>query len=235
MKIAICTPCQDQVNAGFALDLAMLVGHAARTLPETEVAVIQNRGTIIPQQRAALVYAAQAFGATHLLWIDSDMRFPKDTLGRLLAHDQAIVAANYPTRRPPILPTAEHTDHGYLFTPDDAEGLSSVTHCGLGFMLVDMSVYGVIREPWFHLGYNRAVHEYAGEDFYFCKRAREEGYDILIDQDLSRQVRHAGEIEWTAAHALVTRDAYQPPAIERSLGLVDAAGTPLHSGNGDGA
>lgn len=202
-RVAICLPCQDSVNAGFALDLARLVGH----IPEgVEYTLIQNRGTIIPQQRATLVTAAQQVQATHVLWIDSDMRFPKDALARLLLHDEPIVAANYSTRRTPILPTAEHREHGMLFTQSDSEGLAEVTHCGMGLMLVQMAVFETMPQPWFALGFNPKDQAYIGEDFFFCRRAREHGFATLIDQSLSKEVRHAGEMEFRYEHANVTRD-----------------------------
>lgn len=206
-RIAICTPCQDTVNAGFALDLALLVGFTNRNAPEIETAVIQNRGTIIPQQRAVLVMAAQEFRASYILWIDSDMRFPKDALFQLLARERAIVAANYPKRRQPILPTAGDSQRGFLFTTPESTGLVGVTECGMGLMLTDMDVFKRLPKPWFQHGYTPKDGEYVGEDFYFCRAAKREGYTILIDQDLSKQVRHAGEIEWTQDHAIVTRDA----------------------------
>lgn len=202
-RVAICTPCQDSVSAGYALDLAKLVG--TLDMPYT---LIQSRGTIIPQQRATLVTLAQQWGATHLLWLDSDMRFPPDTLHRLLDHGEPIVAANYPTRRQPILPTAEHKEHGLLFTGPDSEGLIEVSHVGMGVMLVDMQVFARMRQPWFQLGFTPKTNEYIGEDVFFLRRARGDGYRTLVDQGLSREVRHTGEMEFRAEHANVTRDIH---------------------------
>lgn len=204
VRVAILTPCQDAVSAGFAFDLARLTGQA--TAGGIDYTVLFNRGTIIPQQRATLVRLAQEWGATHVLWLDSDMRFPSDTLSRLLAHSELIVAANYSTRRHPILPTAEHKQLGHLFTTVGDDGLVEVSHVGMGCMLVDMSVYARIKEPWFILGFNPGNKEYIGEDVFFLRRAKEYGFVPLIDQALSHEVRHVGEMEWRAEHALVTRD-----------------------------
>lgn len=212
LRVAICLPCQDTVAAGFGLDLARLVGYTAKQ--DIEHTIIQNRGTIIPQQRATLVWAAQEYQATHVLWIDSDMRFPKDALARLLVHDQPVVACNYSRRRFPVLPTAEGGPNEFLFTNPESSGLVEVTKCGMGLMLVQMEVFASVNEPWFQLGYTRATKEYVGEDFYFCNRLKHAGYKILIDQDLSKEVRHCGEMEWTQQHACITRDTYQPKLVE---------------------
>lgn len=210
MKVAVCIPCQDQVSAGFSYDLARLFGSNSGLM------IFQVKGTIIPMQRATLANAAMEAGATHCLWVDSDMRFPPDALRRLLQHNEPIVAANYPTRRPPILPTAEHKEHGSLFDHPEATGLIEVSHCGMGLMLVDTNVFRTIGEPYFALGFNPIEKAYVGEDFFFCKRAREKGHKILIDQDLSKEVRHIGEIEYESHHTNFTREAYnrkQEPLI----------------------
>lgn len=206
VRLLIAIPCQDQVDAGFALDLARLVASVEASGMAWTVA--QNRGTIIPQQRHTLVLAAQEWGATHLLWLDSDMRFPADTVKRLLAHQQPIVAANYSRRRHPVLPTAEGGTGLYLFTTPDSTGLVEVQQCGMGVMLVDMAVFAAIPTPWFVVGFNPKDGEYYGEDFFFCHRATTHGFATRIDQDLSQQVQHVGTMAYTPAHACFTRDAY---------------------------
>lgn len=202
MKIAVLIPSGDQVSTGFAYDLARLFGS------NSGLTIFNVRGSIIPQQRATLANAALEAGATHCLWVDSDMRFPPDALRRLLLHNEPIVAANYPTRRAPILPTAEHKELGSLFDHPEATGLTEVSHCGMGLMLVDSNVFRTIGEPYFALGFNPSDKSYVGEDFFFCQKARKNGYKILIDQDLSREVRHVGEAEYRMEHAAMTREVY---------------------------
>lgn len=206
-RVAIVTPCMDLVHAGFALDLVRMTTQTVLSLPGLDLSVMQNRGTIIPQQRHVLVLQAKEANATHVLWIDSDMRFPPDALIRLLAHDQPIVGCNYATRRLPILPTSERITEGFLFTDDEAEGLVEVDRCGMGLMLVSMAVYDKIPKPWFAIGYAPKDADYSGEDFYFCQKARASGFPILIDQGLSRSVRHVGAFEYENRHACLTREA----------------------------
>lgn len=206
--VALCIPSGDQVSASFALDLAKLVGFVARTHREIDLVLLQVKGSILPQQRATLVQAALTAHATHVFWLDSDMRFPKDALVRLLAHDVPIVAANYPTRRPPIVPVAQRNAEGHLFTTAHAKGLVPVDAVGMGCMLVQASVYHALPKPWFALGYSRSDDGYVGEDHYFCQQARAKGFSVAVDQALSQEVQHLGEMAWTHAHAEQTRTAY---------------------------
>lgn len=198
-RVAICIPCQDTVSAGFAADLAMLTGAIPADITWK---LFQVRGTYVHQQRATLVALAQQWTATHVLWLDSDMRFPADTLTRLLAHKVPIVAANYTTRRAPYRPVAEHREQGVLFTPPEATGTVEVTHCGMGVMLVDTEVTRAMPTPWFAIGYNAKQDLYAGEDVYFCRKAVEHGFPIVVDQDLSQHVKHVGEMEFASKHVV---------------------------------
>jgi hypothetical protein len=58
-RVMIATPCTDSVKAGFALDLARCTARCGSSVARRS-AIVQNRGTIIPQQRATLVDAAQS-------------------------------------------------------------------------------------------------------------------------------------------------------------------------------
>lgn len=208
MRIAICTPCQDQVSAGYAMDLAKLVGYTTRQRADIDLVLFHVRGSILPQSRTQLVRSALSVNAEAILWVDADQRFPKDALLNLLAHQQPIVATNYPTRRPPILPVAEDTERGRLFTDSESTGLADVSHAGMGLMLVRTAVFQAIDEPWFALGFSKSEGMYLGEDVFFCRRAKEAGFPTVVDQDVSRDVKHIGEMEFTHQHAAITRDAY---------------------------
>lgn len=206
-KVAICTPCTDTVSAGYALDLVQLVARTLLTLPGLDLMVLQVKGTLLPHQRHQLVTRAKDANCSHVLWIDADMRFPADALLNLLSHEQPIVACNYSTRRLPIEPTAERTVDGHLYTDETADGLIAVDLCGMGLMLVAMSVYETIPAPWFAVGWNGSAETYASEDVFFCSTAAKHGFPILIDQGLSRQVKHSGGFEYTNQHAVMAREA----------------------------
>jgi hypothetical protein len=73
--IVLATPTRDMVTALFAGDLLKL----CRRHPEMRFAALL--GIYIANLRQSAVSIAQQVGASHLLFIDSDMRFPEDTLG----------------------------------------------------------------------------------------------------------------------------------------------------------
>jgi hypothetical protein len=197
LRIMIAMPCGDTINAGTTYDLACLAGYEGGR----DLAIAMDQGAILPAQRQMLVERALASGATHILWLDSDMRFPKDTLSVLLGHEKDIVAANYTSRRQPYFPVAENGQGQKLYVGPSAAGLVEVAHVGLGCMLVDTEVYAHMKRPFFALGYNAKENEFAGEDVYFCRQAKKAGFVTYIDNELSKVVGHTGEVTVTMRHA----------------------------------
>ena len=209
-SVAICLPCRDQVNTGFAYDLSVLSAYwSAKHVPDGgRLFMFTSMGTLIANQRQELVIQALKAEVSHVLFLDTDMRFPKDTLDRLMAHDKPIVAANYATRRMPIHSVAFKTDTNMecVYTTPESTGLEPVAAVGMGVMLIKTDVFKKAELPWFHLGYSLKSHEFTGEDIFFCRAARRNGHEVLIDHDLSKEVRHIGTFEFAHEHAEVCKD-----------------------------
>jgi hypothetical protein len=211
--ILIAVPAQDQCATLFAYDLARLVGHTAHHRPDLGIRFAVNKGTLIANQRHTLAsMALQDPAVTHILWLDSDMRFPKDALLRLLAHDKPIVAADYARRRPPIWGVS-FKDGGNLVIAAGASGLIPVAHTGMGLMLTQRSVFERIERPWFAIGYNPSGDgHYIGEDVFLCKKAHDAGIEVLVDAALSQETQHLGEFAYTHAAIMQTLEMHRAPA-----------------------
>lgn len=211
--IGILIPTRDFVNSGFSYDLARLVGFTVGTTNH-KVVLYTSSGTLLSAQRQDLAKSAIEAGCSHTLWLDSDMRFPKDTIVRLLAHDIGIVCANYAKRRFPTEPIAVRkntTDEDAktiqrVYTEDHSTGLVDVDYCGMGVMLVKAEVYKTMEYPWFAIPWVPNAQDYMGEDVWFCRRAAENGTKTYIDQDLSKEVHHIGSFEFKHEHTLMCRD-----------------------------
>ena len=203
--VSVCVPCRDVVDSGFAFDLARCVAaHTAST--NDRVLLFQNQGTLIVNQRQELAQASLDAGATHIVFIDADMRFPKDAIFKLLAADKDIVAANYCTRKLPLksVAFADDTSQERVYSGPDDTGLQAVAAVGMCLMAIKAEVFQKMPKPWFHIHYQNGV--YSGEDIWFCRGAREMGFEVFIDHDLSQDVRHSGAFEFSNAHASAARD-----------------------------
>lgn len=190
MKVVIAVPTLDMVSADFAFSLAALLGRRAydrKLSREVPVALIHQTGSIIMEARNALVAQAQALAATHILFLDSDMVFPPDTLDRLVDRHVPIVCATYVKRVSP---------HELLGTPDTSPaapnrlGLRPMLTIPLGCALISMKVFEALPKPY--LAYLTTADKTMSEDTFFSVNARGAGFTIWMDPKLTADVGHVG-------------------------------------------
>ena len=185
-KVAICFPSGDMVHADFALALAGL----CNSTPPLETPIVNNKSSIVAIARNNGVKHAREMGCNHILFLDSDMVFPRTTLHRLLLHRKDIVGATYAKRVPPysILGTALESE-----PTCDARGLTEMRRIPTGCLLIRMAVFDALSEPHFRFTTDEATGDLVGEDYVFCDRAREAGFRIWCDAALSQEIGHIGQ------------------------------------------
>jgi hypothetical protein len=197
--VAICVPARDMVHTSFAFDLASAVGHHACTSDDNIMTKV-SQGTLLVDQRNSLVEEALEEGATHILWIDSDMRFPKDVIQQMLDRDLDIVAANCSRRKHPAAFIALNADDERgiytVETTPDSTGVEEIIAVGFGVMMVRAQVFRDMPKPWHKLIWNSRDEKFVGEDMAWCHGARDAGYAIHIDHDLSKHIYHTGMHEF---------------------------------------
>lgn len=183
--ILVCTPANRTVQATFAFDLAELIRHD----PECEFAISQ--GSILANNRNALATMALSNPRiTHILFIDSDMRFPPDVSRRLEARDVDIVGANCRSRN---RKNNTASKGGNFISSKDKSGPEEVDALGFGCTLIKADVFRSIEKPWFAMPFDGT--KLVGEDVFFCKKARDAGFKIFVDHDVSQRVRHTADDE----------------------------------------
>lgn len=195
--VMVLVPCDETVKTPFAASLVVMMDRTYREQPASLGGLYTHMlgTTILPQGRQTLAEnaLAHADGAvTHLLWIDSDMSFPPDTLLRMLRRDEKLVGANYPTRRPPHKPTACYGDGSYVHTTPDSSGLEKVDRMGFGLLWMAREVFADMEKPFFGYQYRGPGLDWASDDTYFFAKARALGLEAYVDHDLSKEVRHVG-------------------------------------------
>ena len=148
---------------------------------------LSHEGSIIHHMRERLVKKAIDLDCTHLLFVDSDMQFEKDAVRRLLEANKDIIGADYNRRKLPLEKTAIREER----QGDREEPLLKAFSVGTGFMLIKLSIFDFLPEPWFFWESNTNGDLTTGEDYWFCRLAREKGFEVWVD--LSLQVKHLGE------------------------------------------
>lgn len=201
-KLLILIPCRDTVHSLFTMSLTELVKTCV--LAGIDTHVTYDTSTILLNQRERLAEKAMETKSDYMLWLDSDMMFPSTTALRLMSHNKDIVAANYMKRSVPLTTVAypKLEDWDNWLPLESQEELEVVEGIGMGCMMMKTSILHKIQKPWFEFQWeNNSWH---GEDFYFQKKLRAEGYQIFVDMNLSRQVRHIGQ--WAFGPSIGTNE-----------------------------
>lgn len=193
MKVVILTPLNSGPTAGYTASLFAL----NRT---HELAYLYCQGSVIQHQREDLAEAAMKAGADRLLWIDGDQTFPPDALDRLLSHNELFIGCNISTKRDPVGPTARGLDGSALWTGPEDKGTVEVGALGFGLCLISADVFRAVPRPWF---------DAVGEDYDFCRKARDAGFRIMLDHALSWEIGHVGERIYTNADAMLDRPRWK--------------------------
>ncbi|MGH1572001.1 glycosyltransferase family 2 protein [Methylobacterium sp. P31] len=184
--VTIAIPCGTMVHADFAVSL----GSMMHSLGEMPMSLVVGKSSIVADARNMGLEFAQKYNAEYILFIDSDMTFPRDALLRLLVRNVDIIGATYSRRTAPfhflgdILPEQ----------PADApKGLLEMSRIPTGFLLVKASVFERLKRPYFRFRVDEEQGVNIGEDYDFSDRVRSLGYRIWCDPYLSKELGHIGE------------------------------------------
>jgi len=184
--VAIAIPCGTMVHADFAVSL----GSMMHSLGEMPMSIVVGKSSIVADARNLGLEYAQKYGAEYVLFIDSDMTFPKDALLKLLVRQVDIIGATYSRRTAPfhflgdILPEQ----------PADApKGLLEMSRIPTGFLLIKSTVFEKLKKPYFRFRVDEEAGVNIGEDFDFSDRVRAAGFRIWCDPYLSKELGHIGE------------------------------------------
>lgn len=187
--IIVATPTREYVQASTAMDLLSLLRFSRQA--DWRVSL----GSIISNNRTRLVQQATKEMATHILFVDSDVRFPVTALERLLAHKKDIVGANFKQRTRGQW-TARKRDKFVKST--GKQGIQRVDTLGMALTLIDMKVFtGKSKVPAnaFAMPFDKSTGIFVGEDIYFCTVAGDNGFEVWVDHDLGNEVKHIGSVE----------------------------------------
>lgn len=184
-KLAILVPCLETVKTPFCYDLVHLTAHLLCN-PVVQPKVLMRQSSILPKSRCELVESALEQGADYVFFIDSDMRFPKDIIHRLMAHKKQVVACLGVKKCEGVVPVID-----YDFPKEKQVGLVETNSVPTGCLLIHKSVFNRIPRPWFLFTEN------SGEDVYFSDQCVKHGIHMFVDFDSSKLIGHIGQAVYT--------------------------------------
>lgn len=158
--------------------------------------LIATNGFTVAENRHWLVAQAKKRECDYLLLTDDDMIFEQDVLEKLLAHDKDITAGTYHVRREVEEVVNAHVIE--FFDEDDSiENHKELFKCksiGGGMLLIKTDVFNFIGRPYFSYEVETNGFISMSNDWWFCRQARNAGYDIWCDPTLN--IKHIGEYEY---------------------------------------
>jgi hypothetical protein len=198
-KLFIGIPAYDgKINIKLAYNLAALMPKALQFGVSVKLGDVSGC-SIITMARNQLVHEFLKTDATELLFIDSDVIATADDVLRLMAQsgDKDITAGAYPRR------SKDKNFFADLYFDENQDlefdgSLMRLERVGTGFMLIQRHVIEAMvaaHPEWFYdfkgeqvcgvFDFQNRDGRYLGEDYLFCDRAREHGFKIYIDVDIS--------------------------------------------------
>lgn len=213
MKTMIAVPCLDKVDTEFTRSLVEL---------EKPGEVIHRfiSCSLVYKSRNDLALMALNENTDYVLWLDSDMIFPPETLKDMLESIEGrdMLAGLCHMRVPPYTPVLYKKLRMGL-TPDENEsevledlpegGPFEVEGCGFGCVLIRT---GVIRDVFLHYRDIFGPLPGYGEDVSFCLRARKLGYRIWCDPRI--RIGHKGSLTINTGTYLAWKKLKQAAEVE---------------------
>lgn len=121
-----------------------------------------------------------------ILWIDSDIAFSPDDAMKLIQSDKDIVSGAYLLSSGEVTAYPEMLRGGYTYEQVlSMNELTKVAGVGFGFIAVKSGIFEQLTRPWFQsatiTNEDGFTFPLMGEDFSWCKRVTDLGYEIWFD------------------------------------------------------
>jgi len=210
-RVSIAIPIAENVPPVTLQSMLALVAHAAMSgIEVVDIGVTQRM--MVDGARNGLTEGFLTTNTEWILWLDSDMTFPKETLVELFKvaeeKDAKMVTGIYYQRKDKNLPVlwsrGEETEHiglsgmeskraetnkyvgAFCFPNPHKKEPFKVHAAGFGCVLIHRSVFETLDNPWFQF-----VPKTCSEDFYFFVNAKEAGFELWATPNLD--LGHIGD------------------------------------------
>lgn len=126
----------------------------------------------------------------YILFVDSDMVIPRDAIVRLMARNVDIVGVNCPKRNIPFTPVYTRDINGEWLDFQSGK-LYEMDYIGMACTLIKTSVFSKMERPYFYAQFSdENMITPIGEDICFSRSAREAGFKVYCDMDVSMSIGH---------------------------------------------
>lgn len=199
-KVFVALPVYGHYHAHFVHSLMHLIQE-----PPCKLQIKPNCGdSLVSRSRNVLAAEFLKSDCTHLLFIDTDLIFSPEHVARLVSHGKDIVAGLYPKKQRKLAWVCNMI----AGEEPDENGLQRIAYAGTGFLMISRRVFERMIEAYPEIAYRPdagedddkwdlfpvGVHKgrYLSEDWFFCQRALDLGFDVWADTRVV--LKHVGEM-----------------------------------------
>jgi hypothetical protein len=216
-KIMLCLPTYDfKVTAKLAISLASFCVQAQQHGIDIQICNISGC-SVVSRVRNLIASDFLSSDCTDLMFIDSDINFDAEDIFRLMAWNidpKKGIVAGIPVARKKgkvYISTLDTDDNEHIFM--DKMVLVRAKRVATAFMMIRRDVFTQLKDAhpeWVYYDEKKVGDEmiaffdfalkdgnYIGEDFLFCDRARELGFEVWIDPTI--KLGHMGVEEFSGA------------------------------------
>lgn len=192
MKIAIGLPTNRGVRPKTVQSLLEMVDST-----ESEFKfIVSEKGYNTAENRNYIAAQSLKNLCTHLLLTDDDMVYEKDVLTRLLKHDKDVIGGTYNTKyesQEKVIEFLDEIPEGRREHEMEGKSPFKCKALGGGMLLIKTEIFRKIPQPWFGYKWFDNGMVQMSNDWFFCEKAIEAGYDIWCDPTL--EIKHLAERE----------------------------------------
>jgi len=187
--ISIGISCYESIK----IETVLCLLHAIEKLGDVKLHLNFRKGVYVHDNRNFIVDEALKAGATHLMFIDTDVTFEPDGIMKLLSANKDIIGGMYNMRSLPLTTTIKFIDDKGDFVKASADSIPKVPfRCyavPTGFTLIRLECLKKIPKPYFEFSTWKG--KLMGEDVRFCQKANEAGIEVWCDPTI--RIGHIGE------------------------------------------
>jgi hypothetical protein len=216
-KVMLGLPTYDfKISAKLAISLASFCVQAQQHGVDIQICNISGC-SVVSRVRNLIASDFLASDCTDLMFIDSDINFDAEDIFRLMAWNidpKKGIVAGIPVARKKgkvYISTLDTDDNEHIFM--DKMGLVRAKRVATAFMMIRRDVFTQLKDAhpeWVYYDEKKVGDEmiaffdfalkdgnYIGEDFLFCDRARELGFEVWIDPTI--KLGHMGVEEFAGS------------------------------------
>jgi len=129
----------------------------------------------------------------YIFMLDTDMKYPRDSIVKLLSHNKEFVVGSSTQRNHPFYPTQYKklnvknfkNKNNRVFISKENKRLIKIGFSGVVGALIKTTIFKKVKLPYFKVDYKKNGIDIIGSDIYFCNKLMNKKINIYLDPTIN--------------------------------------------------